>query len=246
MAGAGVGMRAAGPGPAATAGRRPPPSAAASPQRFCFTDLEQQAQRVLAQARAQAAEVLRAAEQQAAALAAARQEAGYAAGLAAGRAAGLAQVRAEARAAAEQAARDEIAALTGALRTALAEFEQGKRGLLAAAESGLIELALAIAQRVCKAAAGADSAPARGNARALLEMAQHAGDAALHLNPEDCTRLATQAPEFVAAVKDLGHVRLVPDEQVAAGGCVLRSADGEIDAGIQTQLDRIAEALRAT
>jgi flagellar assembly protein FliH len=215
---------------------------------FSFADLERQGRLILEHARAQAAETLRAAEARARQVAEEQRQAGYpaghAAGLAEGRAAGLRQIREEAHAAATREAREQIAALVRSLTGAVTDFEHSHRSLIAQAETGLIELALAIARRVCKLEVGASTAAARANARHLLELVQHTGDAELHLHPAECEPLRELAPELVAHVEGLGHVTFVADPNVEHGGCLLRTRDGTIDATIETQLQRVAEALR--
>ena len=211
---------------------------------FSLTDLEQQGRQILEAAQVRAQQTLRAAEQRGRQLREEQEQAGYQAGLEEGRAAGLEQSRQEARAAAVQEARQQIAALVRALTAALNEFEQVKRSLIASAESGLIELALAVARRVCKLEAGASSAAAQANVRALLEMVQHVGDAELRLNPAEYEQLRELAPELPAHAGQLRHGGIVADPGVGRGGCVLRTRDGEIDATIETQLQRIAAALR--
>ena len=154
-------------------------------QVFSFADFEQQAEQIVEQARRQARQMLQAAEQQAAQQSQQGKQAGYEEGWAAGRAAGLKQVREETYAVALQEAREQVVSLVSALTGLRAEFEQNLRSLLAQAETGLIRLALAIAQRVCKLAVGESCAVARANARALLDMVRHAGDIEVHLHCED-------------------------------------------------------------
>ena len=211
---------------------------------FSFTDLEQQGRQILEKAQEQAREIVRNAELRGQEVLEQQKQAGYQAGLEKGRAAGLEQILAEARTTAIQEARENVAKLVQALSAALDEFEQNKRALITTAELGLIELALRIARRVCKLEAGASTATARANALALLEMVQHVADPALHINPAEHEQLNELAPELLTHVGRLGHVRIVADEDVGRGGCVLRASDGEIDAQIDTQLQRIATALR--
>lgn len=212
---------------------------------FSFEDVEQRARAIVAEAEARARGILQAAEQQARAHVESRRRAGYAEGHAQGRAEGRAQVQAEARAAAVAAAQAEVAHVVRALSAALTQLDQQKRALLAAAEAGLIELAVAIARRVCKVLVDGSAAPARANARALLESVAHHADVELCLHPDDCARLGEVAAELAAGVAALPHVSIRPDPAVARGGCVLRTRDGEIDAAIEGQLDRIAAALGA-
>lgn len=217
---------------------------------FSFDDLEARARRILADAKTAAAQMLSRAQ---AAAARAEQEAQtrIAAARAAaleqarveGRAAALAQVRAEAAEEARRAARGELDRLTAALSAALAEYERTKRALLAPAETGLVELALAIARRVCKLQLDPPGAVAAANARALLELVRHDHDLELHVNPADHESLTANVQEFAARTLELQHVRVEPDESVARGGCVLRTSAGRISATLDGQLDRLAAAL---
>ncbi len=213
---------------------------------FSFEDVERRANELLAAARVQAGQIVRDAENQARQVTERRRREGYEQGLVAGREAGRQQACSEARAAAEQAARGEIDQLIRALRGGLAEYERGKRGLLAQAESGLIELALAIATRICKLTAGASSAAAQANCRTLLESVQHAHDVEVHFAPPDYERLAEVAPALAREVAGLEHVRIVADAEVVAGGCVIRTRDGLLDATLDTQLQRVAAAICGT
>ena len=191
---------------------------------FSFADLEAQGRQILDRAEARARQMLQQAQQEAEQLKQQARQAGHQTGLAEGRAAGLKQIRAETHQQAVEDARDEVNALVQALTVSLAEFEQSKRGLLAAAESGLIELALSIARRVCKLEAGsvhhdshrqrpqpARTRPARRGCRAPLE-----------------TRLSANcsvkwAPNCWPRTDRFAHVHLLADERISAGGCLLRS-----------------------
>lgn len=210
---------------------------------FSFQDLDQQARAVLRRAEAQGREILAEAERRGAQIGEQRRQEGHQRGLEEGRRAGLEQVQRETRETALREARQRLRQLTDALAKALGECERDKRRLLAAAESGLIELALAVARRVCKIAAGASSEPALANARALLELARHGADAELRFHPEEFAEIQATAAEFLRDVGQLRHVKLAADANVARGGCVLATNDGTADAALETQLDRIAAAL---
>ena len=57
----------------------------------------------------------------------------------------------------------------------------------------------------------------------------------------DFETLETFAEGLAAA--DRKHVRIVADPDVSPGGCRLRSADGAVDATLETQIDQIARHL---
>jgi len=210
---------------------------------FSFEDLEGKARAVLAQAHEQARQIVAQAEEQGRRRAAQLEQEGRPRGLEEGRRLGFAQARAEAAEVALQEARQDLGQLAEALSEGLRTFEESKRRLLATAESGLLELALAIARRVCRHDVGASSATARANVRALLEMVKHENDLEVHLNPAECEALREAVPELIAASGRLAHVNVVADASVKRGGCLLHTRDGTIDAALETQLDRVAAAI---
>jgi len=210
---------------------------------FSFKDLEGQARSLLDEARAQARQILAEAEQQARRRAIQLEREAAPRGREQGRREAFEQAREEAARVAREEARQDYTKLCQALTAGLAAFDQNKRRLLATAESGMLELALAIARRVCKHDVGASSDTARDNAAALLEMVKHESDLALHLNPADHETLRTAVPELLASANRLAHVELVADPAVARGGCVLQSCHGTIDTTLETQVDRVAAAL---
>lgn len=210
---------------------------------FSFADVERQAQKIIHQARLEAQRIIGESETRVRAVTEAHKQEGYKAGIAEGRQAGFDQARQEAREKAIRDAATELNQLTNALSTGLAEFEQQKRTLLARAETGLIELAIAIARRVCKLHIQADPSVAHANAHALVELVAHNQDLELRVNPAEHELLPIDVAELAREVEQLGHVKIVPDESVAPGGCRLHTRDGTIDANIDEQLDRIAAAL---
>lgn len=217
---------------------------------FSFEDFERKARQVIARARAEGHQIVVAAEARAReterriqAEAEVRVEEARVAGFEQGRREGQEQARHEAHEAAVADARSEVANVVRALNAGLAEVEREKRGALALAESGLIELAVAVARRVCKITAIASPEPARANARALLELVAHYDDVEIRLNPADVELLPQIAAELLQYISGLEHVTIQADPGVDRGGCVLRTRDGVVDATVARQLDRIAEAI---
>lgn len=216
---------------------------------FNFADLERQGRDLVERARAEAARITAQAEARARTLVEQNHRAGFDEGLADGRRAGLEQVQREARQAAhEQARREaatELAHVRAALTQALTDFDQRKHALLAGAESGLLELAIAIARRVCRTLVTASSEPARATARALLELVGVQGDVELRLSPADHAALPDLLADLTRDLGTLRHVHVIADEQVARGGAVVATRDGTIRADVEAQLDRIAAAIVA-
>lgn len=212
-------------------------------QTLSLIDIQHEADQALARAQREAADILAAARTAADEILNRRREEAHAAGLAEGRRSGEEAARAEARATALQQAKAEVDELAATLRTGITAFDRAKARLLAEAETGLIELALAIAQRVCKHVARSDIEVARQNAVQLLDMMRNAGDLELCVHPAQHEALRHSVQQFLDESDRHEHVAVIADSAVGSGECVLRSRDGEIDARIQSQLDAIAEAL---
>lgn len=65
----------------------------------------------------------------------------------------------------------------------------------------------------------------------------------LRLHPEDVSALEENGVDIVETMDQKEKVRIVPDETVARGGCVIDSASLRIDAQLEEQLARIFDAL---
>lgn len=65
----------------------------------------------------------------------------------------------------------------------------------------------------------------------------------LHLNPADIAALEENEVDIAQAMVDAPEVKIVPDESVTSGGCVIDSDTLHVDAQLEEQLGRIFDAL---
>lgn len=217
-----------------------------SAQAFSFADLERERQDHCEAAVAEAESLIAAARVEAERLKEEARLVGAAEGLTEGRAAGEEKGRQEANAAALAEFRKANASLLTAVTTALQKLNEEKHRLISTAESGLIQLAIAISERVCKLQASQSSDVALANAKRLIEMARHELDIELRVSQQDYAALQHVSPELARIGESATHVNVIADPSIEAGGVTLRSRHGTLDATIQTQLQRIAEALLPT
>lgn len=217
--------------------------AAPRPAAFALPDVAAQAEQIISEARRQAQRILAETRSTAQREFEQQRQRGMAKGLAEGRQAGLRQALQQARDQALRSAEAELAHLARALQAALEDYDQRKRAILAEAEQDMIGLALAIAQRVCKRLPQADPLVAQENLRHTLALARHQSDLVVRVNPDELRLLSAALPALQQEIGALPHVRLEADSTVERGGCSLRSRQGEIDAAVRTQLDRIAAVL---
>ncbi len=172
------------------------------------------AERLLAEARAEALEI---------------REQARAEGYEQGRAAGL------------EAGRAEVALAGGALVEAAAGVAELRDQTVEAIERDAIDFGLALARKILPAAV-----------QARPELVVVAVQGALRRVTGQRTLTVLVAPEDLATVREalreeqlrLGAVEpfdLVGDQRVKRGGAIVRTADGEVDMQVQTQLQRAAE-----
>ncbi len=76
-----------------------------------------------------------------------------------------------------------------------------------------------------------------------LKLAAEKSKTTLRVNPEDCDYVEELRPEFFAAVKELKALTVTSDPSITRGGCLLESPYGDVDARIETQLEKIHQCL---
>lgn len=138
---------------------------------------------------------------------------------------------------------DQHANLARMLETALAEIEAKRLQLQLGAETGVVEFALAVARKLTFAIGELNHEAARGNFVKALALVSDRSDLSVCCHPRDIESLREFAASMVDSAGRNRHVKLVPDEAVSPGGCVLRSGRIEVDASLETQISELVAAL---
>jgi flagellar assembly protein FliH len=156
-------------------------------------------------------------------------------GLAEGRAAGVSQ------------AQGEVAAAVGALNAALASIEQLRVELTAALERDAAELALRLAEQIVGGVIAVQSERVVDVARNALRRVADRRRVVLIVNPGDLEAMSAAITSLQGELGGIEHCDVQADRRIGRGGAVLRTEAGEIDASIESQLERarevVAEAL---
>jgi flagellar assembly protein FliH len=210
---------------------------------FSLKDIEAQAAAILDKAREKATAIVTAGQAEALTL----RRAAHAQGLVEGRKQGLTEGTAEgkktghAEALAEHGAA--IKQLVESLAKMTVELEASRDELLAQGLAEVIALACAIARRVTKRQGELDPAVLTENLKEAMTLAVHAADVRIALHPTQIQRLRAELPNLRMAWPQLKHIQLLPDPDIAPGGVRVKTLHGEVDAQLETQLDRIAAEL---
>jgi flagellar assembly protein FliH len=141
------------------------------------------------------------------------------------------------------AASQELAPAASALAEALAEVERLRGETADLVEERAVELALRIAEKIV--AGTIDVQPervvdvVRGALRCLVERERVIVQ--VHTLDLELVRDATEP--LVSTLGGIDHFEVQEERRVSRGGATVRSAAGEVDATIETKLERAREAL---
>jgi flagellar assembly protein FliH len=117
---------------------------------------------------------------------------------------------------------------------ACADFRLERQRYFALVEEEVVKLALAIAARVLHREVKIDPAMLASAVRVALERVEQDSGVVLRVAPEDEAMWRE-----VAGVGDRTQVKLVADEAMGAGECVLETNVGRVELGVSAQLEEI-------
>jgi flagellar assembly protein FliH len=140
--------------------------------------------------------------------------------------------------AAAAAAQQETAALAKKLAATLDDLMRVRNEMIRHTEKQMVQLALAIARRVVHREVSIDAGLLVTMMRVALERVSDAARVTVRLHPADHQSVAA-----LAAADASPQVTLTADPRIARGGCKVESEYGDIDAGIDAQIQEIARAL---
>ena len=133
--------------------------------------------------------------------------------------------------------------LAQALQEATTRVDELKEDLLIQAKRDVLELAVAIGEKVTKRIGTLDRAAAQANAEAAIDLLSPQTDLTLRVHPADAETMRRFASELVDHLAAVQHVHIVEDATQEPGGCMAQSGDRQVDARIGVQVEQIVELL---
>jgi len=137
-----------------------------------------------------------------------------------------------------------MAAMSQALEEAVGGVLQTRAEYVELAEARAVELALQLAEKIVGAALDVRPELVLELVRGALRRAVERDHLVIEVNPADLELVRAEADEVAARLGGVRQLEVVAEPRVAPGGCVVRTTEGEIDARIETQLERAGEVLR--
>jgi flagellar assembly protein FliH len=146
--------------------------------------------------------------------------------------------RREGEAASRQAAAAEVKAVLQRLATAMQQVSELPARLRAQAETDLVQLAVAIAQRIVQRELNVDPAVITGLVRVGLEKVRAQDMLRVRVFPDH-----QQAIQEYLAQSGAAHVEVIADATQERGGLIFETGRGMLDVSINTQLREIERGL---
>jgi flagellar assembly protein FliH len=132
-----------------------------------------------------------------------------------------------------------------ALEQAAAALRSERDRWLLRWERAAIELGVAIGEKLLRTNLAARPELADGLIAEALQLAAGEPHLRMHWNPDDLERLVPKAEQIVRSLTACATPELIADPAIAPGGCRIETRHGEIDARLDTLLQRITEELLA-
>ncbi len=146
----------------------------------------------------------------------------------------------------ESAARKSAAQLSTtlpALEAAARALDEERNRWLAEWQDAAIQLSVAIAEKILRRELQQRPELVRDSVLEALELAAASPQIQLRMHPIDVENLGEWINKVLASLSPAGSTEIVADPNVSAGGCVVQTQQGTIDAQLETKLSRIAEEL---
>lgn len=161
------------------------------------------------------------------------------------REAGYRQGYGEGAAEAERRVREEYAAMLAEAASVVEQAARTKREMIAEAEPFLVELSVAIAEKILSRQLTLERQWVIDLVREQLSRRKDAGTVTVCVAPHNFALVREARQELRAALDSRAELLIVADPSVRDDGCVIRSAFGSVDARLETQLSEIRRALLA-
>jgi flagellar assembly protein FliH len=159
------------------------------------------------------------------------------------RAEGFAAGRAEGAAAAHEEARAQLGPAVQALHAAVQALEAERADLADRVEGGAVELALELAGKVVAGAVEAQPERVLDVVRGALRCFMERDRVHILVHPDDLGLVRGAIAEIAGELGGIEHVEVQEERRITRGGATVRTTTAQVDASLQTKLDRAREVV---
>ncbi len=110
-------------------------------------------------------------------------------------------------------------------------------------EKEMLHLICAIAEKVVRGAAKVDNRIVRETILEAFSIGADRSEVTLRVNPEQVEYVKEIRPDFFDRIRELKSITIETDASISHGGCFMETAFGNVDARLESQLEKIADAV---
>jgi len=138
-----------------------------------------------------------------------------------------------------------IEPLISSIKEALIQLDAIRKDTYQQVEKEVVDLALAIAQKVICREISTDPETVVCVAKEALAKVDDPGKIKIKMNPSDLQFINETQYQLSNLIADVNHVTFEAEESIQSGGCIIETELGEIDARIEKQLQAVEESFRS-
>lgn len=154
------------------------------------------------------------------------------------------QGRSDGYAAGLEAGRAELAGAISALQQAAAELRAREESWCDALEPAAVDLIVAGVEQIVGEAVALQPQLIEPTVRVALRRIVHREAITVLVNPSDLERVQQQAGDLATQLGGIERLEVQAELRVSPGGVVVETPEGDVDASLETRLDRFAEVVR--
>jgi flagellar assembly protein FliH len=139
-----------------------------------------------------------------------------------------------------------IEPLISAIKEALIQLNAIREETYRQLEKEVVELALAIAEKVICREIATDKETVVCVAKEALAKVDDPGKVKIKMNPSDLKFINETKYQLANLIPDVNNVTFEAEENIESGGCIIETELGEIDARIEKQLQAVKESFLDT
>jgi len=128
----------------------------------------------------------------------------------------------------------------------IASLQAEREEFIERLEPEVLKLCLSIAEKIIRHEVKTDHRVVLRAIKACLRRVKNNGEVFVRVSPEEIEGVRAKRDELVGILDGVATVSVVDDRRVSPGGCVVETATGDLDARIETQLERIEKRLQDT
>lgn len=123
------------------------------------------------------------------------------------------------------------------------ELSRQKQQIVQQHEKEILSIIFSIAVKIIHHHLPADEGSLKETVLEVLNLAVEKRQIIINVNPEDYQYIEQCRPELFNKFKDIKTIRVTSDPSISQGGCIIETPCGDMDASVETRLEKIYQSL---